>query len=216
MGIFNRYAEEVNAIAKEAFAEYRKAEAAYKKAEEYATQYPHRDGIVNAEYAAKSARAQADLLDAKAAFKKAKSTFSSRNSDIAALRKQLAAEIGNVYTADPAALDSNTLELMKAGILKPNEFAKLMNEAQLAGNFTMARMIAKYAEEAAKVEGQRNGENSEGARTLRAISYAGSNNNGDAALGAFDLMAEVFNRATNNPAMIDHWEQLTAQAAESL
>ena len=148
MSKFNSYARKVNDIATAAFEEYRKTEQAYKKAEEQARQYPQRMGMIDAQYAAKSARAQADFLEAKEAYRKAKGVLESHKSEIAALRKELIAELDDHYAADPAALDGSTLELLKSGVLKANEYAKLMEKAQSNGNYTMARMIAKYAGDA--------------------------------------------------------------------
>lgn len=216
MSKFNSYAKKVNEIATEAFKDYRQAEAAFKKAEEQAHKYPQRMGMVDAEYAAKSARAQADFLEAQNNLKQAKSRFIERENDIKNVRKELAAELESHYAADPAALDSNTIELLKAGILKPYEYSKLMDKAQSDGNYTMARMIAKYAGDAAEQRGSKYGQNDDQARTLRAISYTANQNNGNETLQAFDLMSEVYSRSANNPAMIDAWGKLTGNALENM
>lgn len=216
MSKFNSYARKVNDIATAAFEEYRKTEQAYKKAEEQARQYPQRHGMVDAQYAAKSARAQADFLEAKEAYRKAKGVLESHKSEIAALRKELIAELDDHYAADPAALDSSTLELLKSGVLKANEYAKLMDKAQSDGNYTMARMIAKYAGDAAAEVAKKYGQNDEQARVLRGISYTANQNNGNETLQAFDLMGDVYNRAVNNPGMIDHWGELTSNALENM
>ena len=215
MSKFNSYARKVNDIATAAFEEYRKTEQAYKKAEEQARKYPQRMGV-DAQYAAKSARAQADFLEAKEAYRKAKGVLESHKSEIAALRKELVAELDDHYAADPAALDSATLELLKSGVLKANEYAKLMDKAQSDGNYTMARMIAKYAGDAAAERGNKYGQNDEQARVLRGISYTANQNNGNETLQAFDLMGDVYNRAVNNPGMIDHWGELTSNALENM
>lgn len=216
MSKFNSYARKVDEIAKAAFEEYRKAEKAYKKAEENARQYPQRGGMVDAQYAAKSARAQADFLEAKEAFKAAKQALQSHSSEIAALRKELVAELDDHYAADPAALDGNTLELLKSGVLKSSEYAKLMSKAQSDGNYTMARMIAKYAGDAAAERSKHYGDGDQTARELRAISYTANQNNGNETLQAFDLMSEVYTRSANNPAMIDAWGELTGNALENM
>ena len=216
MSKFNSYARKVDEIAKAAFEDYRKAEQAYKKAEEQARKYPQRHGMVDAQYAAKSARAQADFLEAKEAMKAAKTAFEGHKSEIAALRKELVSELDDHYAADPAALDSATLELLKSGVLKANEYGKLMDKAQSDGNYTMARMIAKYAGDAAEQRGSKYGQNDEQARTLRAISYTAGQNNGSNTLQAFDLLSDVYSRSVNNPAMIDAWGELTADAVENM
>lgn len=215
MSNFNKYARKVDEIAKAAFEEYRKAEKTLAAAEEKARQYPQRHGVVDAQYAAKSARAQADVLEAREAMRSAKRTFESHKSELAAIRKELASEIEDAFSVDPAKLDGNTLELLKSGILNASEYAKLMREAQAAGNPTMVRMIGKYAEDAAAARGEKYGQNDETARTLRAVSYESRQNTGSEHLKAFDYMADVYNRAVNNPGMIDHWGELTAETVEN-
>lgn len=215
MSKFNSYARKVNDIATAAFEEYRKTEAAYKKAEEQARQYPPRHGMVDAQYAAKSARAQADFLEAKEAYSKAKRVLESHKSELAAIRKELAAELEDAYSVDPAKLDTATLELLKSGILTGNEYVKLMREAQAAGNPTMVRMIGKYAEDAAAARGEKYGQNDEQARTMRLVGHESRQNTGSEHLKAFDYMADIYNRAVNNPGMIDHWGELTAETVEN-
>lgn len=216
MSKFNDYAVKVNTIAKQAFEKFRKAEAAYKRAEDQQRKYPQRQGIVDAEYAAQSARAYADFMQAKADIKRAKEEFSAHNVEIAALRRQLVADLDAHYAADPAALDSNALELLKSGVLKPSEYARMMEQAQSSGNHTMARMVGKFAADAAASLGKQYGENDKRVMELRAISYRAGENNGANTLAAFDLMANVFQRATNNPYMIDSWDSLTGEVAEKM
>lgn len=215
MSRFNSYARKADEIAKTAFEEYRKTEAAYRKAEETAKQYPPRHGVVDAQYAAKSARAQADFLEAKEAYRKAKSVFAEHETEFKAIRSELAAEIESAYSVDPAQLDNNTLELLKSGILTGSEYAKLLNAAQAAGNPTMVRLIGKYAQDAADAAAAKYGQSDRAAAELRAIAYQSKTNTGSAHLDAFDYMADVFHRCTNNPGMIDHWDELTAQAVQN-
>ncbi len=216
MSKFNIYAEKVNNIAEAAFKEYREAEEAYKKAEEQARQYPQRNGFVDAQYAAKSARANANYLEAKENYDAAKRAFRDHVGEIGELRKGLIRDLDDFYAADPAAVDGNTLELLKSGILKPAEYSKLMQEAIDNGNFTMARMIAKYADDAAAKIAQKYGENSEEAYTLRMVSHLGNRIIGRDILQAFDTLAEVFRRAVDNPGMINHWSELTAEIIDGL
>ena len=212
MSRFNDYAKKLDEQAKAAFKAYRDAEAAYKRAEAKAKEYPQRNGFVNADYAAKSARAQADFLEAKEAYRKAKSVFAEHETEFKAIRSELAAEIESAYSVDPAQLDNNTLELLKSGILTGSEYAKLLNAAQAAGNPTMVRLIGKYAQDAAAAK---YGQSDRAAAELRAIAYQSKTNTGSAHLDAFDYMADVFHRCTNNPGMIDHWDELTAQAVQN-
>ena len=215
MSKFNSYAKKVDEMAKAAFEAYRKAEAAYKKAEEKAREYPQRQGMVNAEYAAKSARAQADYLEAKAAFDDAKRAFASHTSEIQAMRKDLAADLEKEYSVNPAALDSATLELLKSGIMNAGEYTKLLEQAKAANNPTMVRMIGKYAADAAKARGESHGMNDREAQALRMAEYNSRTYTGGDRLEAFDNMVSLYHRCTNNPGMIDHWGEFTAETVEN-
>lgn len=209
MSKFNSYARKFNDLAVAAFAEYQKAEKAYQTAEQTARQYPQRMGVVDAEYAAKSARAQADFLEAKNALRTAREKLAGKQDEIRKLRSELAADIETSFMADPAALDSNTLELVKSGMLKPNEYLYLMRKAAENNNPTMARVIGHYAGEASK------GADGEASRVLRIAEYESRAYTGADRLEAFDSMTEVYNRCANNPAIIGHWGEFTAQTVEN-
>jgi len=215
MSKFNSYAKKVDEMAKAAFEAYRKAETAYKKAEEKARQYPQRNGFVDAEYAAKSARAQADFLEAKQAYEAAKRTFRDSETQFNGMRNELAAAIEDAYSADPAQLDTATLELLKSGILNAGEYTKLLEQAKAASNPTMVRMIGKYAGDAAKARGESHGMNDREATALRMAEYNSRSYTGGDRLQAFDNMVELYHRCTNNPGMIDHWDEFTAETVEN-
>ena len=79
----------------------------------------------------------------------------------------------------------------------------------------MVRLIGKYAQDAADVQAEKYGQNDDTARTLRLVSHESRKNSSSEYLKAFDYVADVYNRAVNNPGMIDHWEQLTAETVEN-
>ena len=151
----------------------------------------------------------------KAAFDAAKRAFASHTSEIQAMRKDLAADLEKEYSVNPAALDSNTLELIKSGIMNAGEYMRLLKEAQAAGNHTMARMIGKYAADAAEERGSKYGQNDNEARNLRLVDYEAKANTGNDRLQAFDNMASLYDRCVNNPGMIDHWGEFTAETVEN-
>lgn len=215
MSKFNSYARKLDEQAKAAFKAYRDAEAAYKKAEQKAREYPQRNGMVNADYAAKSARAQADFLEAKQAYETARRTFRESDTQFNAMRRELAAAIDDAYSADPAQLDTATLELLKSGILTGSEYAKLLEQAKAASNPTMVRMIGRYAGEAAKARGESHGMNDREATALRMAEYNSRSYTGGDRLEAFDNMVSLYHRCTNNPGMIDHWDEFTAETVEN-
>lgn len=131
------------------------------------------------------------------------------------MRRELAAAIDDAYSADPAQLDTATLELLKSGILTGSEYAKLLEQAKAASNPTMVRMIGRYAGEAAKARGESHGMNDREATALRMAEYNSRSYTGGDRLQAFDNMVELYHRCTNNPAMIDHWDEFTAETVEN-
>ncbi len=216
MSRFSKYAQKVDEIAKSAFEEYHRAEKTLKEAEEKARQYPQQQGAISAEYTAKSAYAQAELIKAREAMKAAKRVFESRQSELEEARKELAADIEASYRADPAKLDTAALELMKSGIMNASDYEKLLNEALAAENHTMVKLIGKYAEDAAAAVSEKYGQHDDEARILRIVSAESrKNSTGSEYLEAFDAMADLFGRCVRNPRMIDSWEEFTAGIVEA-
>ena len=198
----------VDEIAREAFSEYVAAAERLKAAEAKKKEYPQRRGLVDAAYMAKSTRAEADVLEAKEAIKAAKKRLESHADD-------LAAQLGDAYSVDPAQLDGATLELLKSGILTANEYSKLLHEAQEKGNVTMIRLIGKYAADAADELTAKYGQSDSTARALRLVSHESRQSSGDELLKTFDYLGDVYGRSISNPAMINHWGELTAAAIEN-
>lgn len=218
MSEFNKYARKMDEIARAAFDEYGKAADRERRAEDARRQHPQRQGVVSADYAATSARAQADYLEAvqgREAVRR-KMDEGEYRQQINALRKELAAAVDEAFRVDPAQIDSATLELLKSGICTPDEYGALLNKAAAAGNVTMARLIGKYAEDAATAAQTAAGGymGDPTATALRAVTYQARSYNGKQWLEAFDYMTDVYNRAIRNPGMIDAWDGLTAEAVE--
>ena len=113
-------------------------------------------------------------------------------------------------------MDGNTLELLKSGVLKPDEYGRLMNTAQESENYTMARIIGKFAGDAVAETARTYGENSRQVQDLKLVSYMANQNSGSDTLAYFDAMAETFERTSNNPAMIGAWSELTSEIVENM
>ena len=210
MSKFNGYARKVNEIANAAFAEYREKEAAVKSAESRYKAYPRRNGADPA-YMAKSARAEADLVEARNAFDQMRRhLFDDKRRAIAAVRAELETALGNEYAADPKAVDMNTLALMNSGILTAAEYNRLIDASTAAGNHTMVRLLAQSAKDRAdKVN------DSDTAREYRLVAQKGKGMDGRQYLEAFDYMGDVFNRCERNFSLAGKWGELTAAVVEN-
>lgn len=210
---FNDYARQVDEIAKAAFKEYRSAESDFKKAQRQAKEYPQKRGA-DARYTAMAARAQADLLESKARFDAAKRSFRDSGKQFEGLRKELAAAVEKEFSADPAKLDGNTLELLKSGILTGREYKQLLAKAKSDGNPTLARLIGKYAGSAAEERSKKFGVHDPDATDMRATAQDSKSFTGHDRLEGFDYLTNLYGRCAVNPAMIDHWDEFAGRVVE--
>ena len=210
MSRFNDYAKKLNEIANATFEEYRRAEAAVKSAESRYNAFPRRNGADPA-YMAKSARAEADLCEARNAFDQMRRhLFDDKRREIAAVRAELEKAVFDAFAADPKAVDMNTLALMNSGILTAAEYNRLIDASTAAGNHTMVRLLAQSAKDRAdKVN------DSDTAREYRLVAQKGKGANGREFLEAFDYMGDVFNRCERNFSLAGKWDELTADVVEN-
>ena len=207
MSKFNTFARRLDAHAREVFAKREELEAAYNKAER-ASKEARASGNPIA-----IARADADLLEAKNARDSMRRALrDDSGAEIANIRKELAAELDGAFAADPADLDTATLELLKSGILTAAEYSRLMDSAAEAGNATMCRMIGQYAKTRSDEETAKR--NPDTAREFARIAHRGRMTGADAYLANFDTLTEVYNRAVKNPALVPHWDELTGEMVE--
>ena len=210
MSKFNNYAKKLNEIANATFTEYRAKSDAVKSAESKYNAYPWRDGA-DPTYLAKSARARADLAEARAQFEHCRRhLFEEQRRDIAVIRAELVEALNKEYAADPKAVDANTLALMNSGIMTADEYSRLIDSAIASGNFTMTRLLAKSAADMAeKVT------DSDVARSYRLVSHKGKGMDGREYLQAFDFLADTFNRCERNFALSTKWDELTSPVVDS-
>lgn len=214
MSQFNTYVQQVNDIAQASFEQIQKAEAAYKSAESHynANKRPaHGAWHTDAEKIAKAARAEADYHEAKNAYDKiARALPDQTRAEVAKVRASLETAVNAFYTADPKAIDGNTMELLRSGILKPAEYATLFENANQANNATMCRLIAKAAADAAE-----SAKDDDVARQFRHTANRGRDATGKPYMDAFDSMADALDRSLRRTYLIPKWDELTAHIREN-
>ena len=210
MGKFYNYAQRMNEIAHATFAEYQEKSDAVKSAESRHNAYPRRSGA-DPSYMAKSARAEADLAEARAQFEHCRRhLFEERQRDVAVIRAELLEALNKEYAADPSKVDMQTLELLRSGIMSADEYGRLIDAAASSGNHTMVRLIAKSAADMAE-----KATDTDVARSYRLVSHRGKGNDSNEYLRAFDFLADTFNRCERNFALSGKWDELTAPVVES-
>ena len=144
----NKYAEQLDSAFKAARASYKKAESNLSDAEERRRKAEYFEEKFIGEKAAKIACADAALKQAKAEFD-AVSCECWQN--FQREKKRLTAELQDAVHADslvdPDKVDAVTLELLKSGVCRADDYMKLLD--RFDGNSTMTRLIGKYAADAA-------------------------------------------------------------------
>lgn len=220
MSTFNRYARRLDSVARKHFDEIQEKEAVFKKAEQIRRETPKARGIVDAQVAAKSARAEADYLEAKAAYDMARRDLPDRGMrELQVIRAELVDAVNSAFTVDPSNVDTAALELMKSGICTAKDYEKLFADVD-ESNTTMIRLIADFAKKAyetARNKAQspyREGEQEEISR-LYAISTQGQSVTEKGLLANFDALTDIFRRCMNNTSMIDCWEELALPVIEN-
>lgn len=210
MSQFNSFVQEVNDIAQASFEKIQDAEKAYKAAESKRNATPFKKGL-GYEYEAKAARAEAIYREAKADYDKLSRALPDQTrAEVAKVRAKLETAVNAFYTADPKAIDGNTMELLRSGILKPAEYATLFENANQANNATMCRLIAKAAADAAA-----NAKDDDVARQFRHTANRGRDVNGQPYMDAFDSMADALDRSLRRTYLIPKWDELTAHIREN-
>ena len=221
MSKFNHFAIELDDLANLAFADCDTAAARLRKAEDEKRKHPRPEGSLAApEYVAAAARSEAEFAEASKAMLDATDRLKgAHRREIGAIRQRLEAEVTKTHMIDPARIDANTLELLKSGVCTPAEYVHLFNKAVEADNPTMARLIGKYAGDAAAraVEAAGGHLNDPTALELRRVENAGKQYDGRQYMEAFDQMAQIYNRACDDPRLAtrERWERLTTAMIEN-
>lgn len=146
---YNHYARDLQTAFLAARKEYADAYEKLQKAEaDRAEASRWREEKYIGENAARKARAEVDYLAAKAEFDAANNrVWGELNRQRAELRAGLQKELRADGAASPDAIDGNALELLKSGIMTPDDYYALLDKYD--NNPTMLRMIGKYAQDAA-------------------------------------------------------------------
>ena len=243
MSEFAKYAKEADKIARAAFAGYYEKALAFEKAKADMAKYKGATGGYNARGAGLMGTADGGYIrggsgglntsnpyyqpyidavkayDAtKAEYDAAKVAMQSATQELYRIRAALQEDLKRMYTPKSEDLDLAAVELLKSGILKPDEMQRMMKDAFDAGNMTMCRTIQHYANEASAREQQEHGgSDTERARAFRTVANMPIDNgasgytlNEHDKLQAFDVLTDALSRILNNPQMADYWDELTA------
>lgn len=215
MSKFKQYAKRLDTTAREAFEGYKAAEAAVKKAADRVKEWDN-EVIKNNDYErlAQKARATADYEEARSNMRVAEAYLRSVRADIGLIRDELTAAVDSAYCADPEKIDGKSLELLKSGIMDARDYQNMLRKAQEADNVTMVRLIGKYANDMADQADRKHDQNSR-AQFYAIAKQCKQANDGSQYLKTFDSLAKIFERCSENTAMIDKWDSITGDTVEN-
>ena len=213
MSRFNSYAKRLDEMAKAALNEHKAKAEAYKAAMDKESSFPKNMKGILPKYAADHAVARQKMLEARDEYQNSKKHLEEVRRELLGLRKELAADIDAAYSADPTKIDANVLELLRSGILTPREYNKLIDDAHAAENPTLARVIGRYADEAAQVADNNNDRTK--ANELRVAARKARANNGSSSLDTFDSLISLYDRCTTSGSLISKWDEIAGEAIDN-
>ena len=207
MGKYHTYAERLDTLAKQRFADYQKAEAELKRAKEEKRLHPMPTSSLAApEYFVEAREAEISLKKAEVNFTKAKNDYQNTVKEAKAIRDEMLKEVTRDLAVKPEDLDSNTVELLRSGICSPSELVDIYNKAE---NVTTRRYIAKHVKELIADNPKMDTQNRQMLSGIVSINTQIMNPENYAPMKMFDSVNGVLTRCINNPSLIHRWEALT-------
>ena len=214
MSEFRKYAERVDALAKETREKLKQADNELARAEYARSKTPTKKGTT-AEYAAKAAQTEAWYQTAVAKRNDLRAVLSDNvETQIKSIRREMEQAVADAFAPDPAAIDPATMTLLESGILRPAEYGRLLDKAIVENNPTMARLIGAAAEKHAAKIAEQYGNNDRVVREYRRVEFDSRRFGGAVYLENFGVLSETLNRCMRNPALWSHWEELTEEIIE--
>lgn len=211
---FKSYAHDLNALARASFVGVLDAKAQLDAAQAAANQYPMHGGQVTGDYAEKAMDSRAKLNKAQRAFDEALAKMRETEKKMHELREKLQAAARDEYYPYGKDIDSDDVKALESGIMTPDEIAYMYEVAKKCSNWTMCRVIGKYAGQYAQQLDQ-DGKHTAAAE-LRALELDANQNRAESVVSAFDNLIETYSRTVNNTALISHWAELTAPIIDAM
>lgn len=212
----NQYVEELLKLTEGNFSEYRSVKAKIDEAEENMRQVQgkiRRSGrtpILRAEEQV----ANQKLFDARENLRRFKWNSEGLYDRAVSIKNRYAKSLDDKFVVNPDQLDQATTKLLESGVLKPNDYIHLFENAKLKQNVTMMRLIAKSAME---YDSQNHPGGDVGVK-LRVMESEARQMVGGNRLNIFSGAVEAFHRRIREPELngTDTWDNMVKPALESL
>lgn len=208
MSKFNKYIKQAEKAAKQAIEKYNAAEAVFQQATQKMNDTPMTRFPDDPVYQARATLVKHEWNERRAQFDAVRRNLPGEiEAELRKIRCELEADLTDSFAPTPEQIDSNALELLKSGVLRPNEYVRMADDAVNSGNYAMARMIGKYAGEALEAEVEKNGRSSVSVMLQQAVARSRQTGAEDY-LDKFDALADMAQRCVKNPSMPAYWDRL--------
>lgn len=213
------FGERMNMIVQDAYEQYKKAESEFLEAKKNADAFPFKNNM-DADYYQKYSTAQHAYMVARN--EKAEMERMLREDTVKRienLREELVEVIESETAVKPEQIDGNMMELLKSGILTSKDYARMLEQCKSKNNGTMARLICKYASEAAEERQRKHGTSDNEAFELYRIGESTEEFDGSENLRLFDEVASGYRYHYSRnltPDMWATWDELNAETLEMI
>ena len=197
----DKYIKQVDVLAKQRFGKYQTAVKLHEASKVYAENYPMKTGAMSPEYAKHQAQAQVELVESRTELDKARRELEDGLNELSKIRDNLFKELNKHYGVNPDDIQGATIELLKSGIMAPMDYDRLVDKALTEGNYTMARIIGRYADDVAEGKDISNDDR----YILNGVSLKARSQDGKAELNSFDTVGMLFEKCVKNPNLYEEW-----------
>lgn len=209
------YGKEMHEAATNYLQKLKKAGAAVEDAERARKALPSISGpSISHETNLAIAKADIKLSEARKEYETVKKEAAGVTDQLKSVVQDVRVAADRKYMADPAKIDQNMLLLLQSGILTSGEYEALLTETR-DNNPTMARLVAKYAGDAAeaRINDAMTGRDEE-AVMLRAVADEGRQIGGRKYVENAETIAGIFSTCVRNPLIIDQFDDMISGCPE--
>lgn len=212
---FEKYTKKLHELAVESFVKYIDAAKQLENAEKAVREYPLHDkaGLLQQEYFEKAVNAAQARNNAKKEIDAAAANMQETLRKIQDLRGEFFKAVRDYFYPYGKDIDADELKVLQSGIMSPDEYEYMYQVEKNCKNWTMMRIIGKYAGETAA---QFEESNPDAAAMLRGICLDANTDRKAMYIDAFDGLVSVYESTVNNPQIIDKWAELTAPSIAAL
>lgn len=206
-------AEKFNEIVTEALSEIDTIDQFLSHAEAESAKYPKSTAglVVDAQFLANRAQAEATLAQARAVRAKSDVALSGYDERLASLRGQYCEQLHEKYDSRSKDIDSNLMTLLQSGTMSTADYVRAADDMLARDNFTMLRIVGKSAKDAAEAIDGSTPQGQNKRMELMAVAAKCNTDYIGSQLEIFDGLCEIYRTCKRNRHMSGSWNELSGR-----